>query len=194
MLGTVFFFTNWGFLLLTLYFASIVVYSLRPPPVAAEGARPPRWQQLLWLHFEVAGMSAIFIDAVLWGVLWPAAGFTGAFFAPMMLVVHAANALLVLAELALNRLPVNPRHYCAVVGYTACYGLWATLEHVVFYGGRRGWPYFFCDVETLGSAAPRPQSLIAAPRPAHLREASRWPFTAAARRAGTGSSAGTSGC
>ena len=42
MLGTVFFFTNWGFLLLTLYFASIVVYSLRPPPVAAEGARPPR--------------------------------------------------------------------------------------------------------------------------------------------------------
>ena len=139
--GAFFWFTNWGFILLTVYFGQAVAYTLRGPPPESSAAQPQTaWQTAIWLNFEIAGMSAIFIDVVLWGILWPSSGFDAIFFHPMMLIVHGANFFIVAIEMALNRIPVNKSHYFAVVGYTAIYGLFATFEHLVLYDGRR-WPY-----------------------------------------------------
>ena len=138
--GAFFWFTNWGFILLTLYFGQAVAYTLRGPPPESSAAQPQTaWQTAIWLNFEIAGMSAIFIDVVLWGILWPSSGFDAMFFHPMMLIVHGANFFIVALEMALNRIPVHKDHYFAVVGYTAIYGLFATFEHLVLYDGRR-WP------------------------------------------------------
>jgi hypothetical protein len=57
---TVFFFTNWGYLLLTAYFGSLVSYSLVTERAngAAQPASPStRWQRVLWFHFETAGIA-----------------------------------------------------------------------------------------------------------------------------------------
>ena len=138
--GAFFWFTNWGFILLTVYFGQAVAYTLRGPPPESSAAQPQTaWQTAIWLNFEIAGMSAIFIDVVLWGILWPSSGFDAIFFHPMMLIVHGANFFIVAIEMALNRIPVHKDHYFAVVGYTAVYGLFATFEHLVLYDGRR-WP------------------------------------------------------
>lgn len=142
-------FTNWGYILLTAYFVSIVAYSLKYPADTDAVPPPAGWQQALWLHFEVAGMSALFIDVVLWGILWPAAGFSSFFFQPIMVNVHFINLVMVGIEMSLNRIPVCKHHYFAVVGYTALYGLFATFEHVLLYNEARPWPYFFMDVEHL---------------------------------------------
>jgi hypothetical protein len=109
------FFTNWGYFLLNFYFLSVVVYSLlRYGEVDIDDLPSSAWQQVLWLHFEVAGMVAIFIDVVLWGVLWPQSGFDSFLFQPMMLDVHGANLVCVLVELYLNKLNVE-RSHCACV-------------------------------------------------------------------------------
>ena len=58
--GAFFWFTNWGFILLTLYFGQAVAYTLRGPPPESSAAQPQTaWQTAIWLNFEIAGMSAI---------------------------------------------------------------------------------------------------------------------------------------
>ena len=125
------------------------MYSLKYPATTDAPPAPAGWQQALWLHFEVAGMSALFIDVVLWGILWPAASFSSFFFTPLMVNVHFINLVMVGIEMSLNRIPVCKQHYFAVIAYTALYGLFATFEHVVLYDRARDWPYFFMDVEHL---------------------------------------------
>jgi uncharacterized membrane protein len=114
-------FTNWGYILLTLYFASIVAYSLKYPATQEAAPAPAGWQQALWLHFEVAGMSAIFIDVVVWGILWPESGFWSGFFQVQMINVHFVNMVMVFIEMSMNRIPVCKQHYFAVIAYTALY-------------------------------------------------------------------------
>lgn len=57
-----------------------------------------------------------------------------------------------LVELAVNDVPVIASHCFAPIIYTALYGLFATFKHAVavVYDGKRGWPYFFTDVDKLG--------------------------------------------
>jgi hypothetical protein len=80
-------------------------------------------ERILWILFELVATNAIFLDIVFWSLL-----FTGSIDS-YGIVAHAVNTLVVLLELALNRMTFIWTHWLWNIAYGIIYLIFAWIFH-----------------------------------------------------------------
>ncbi len=143
---------------LVLYFMAISLFGLLNPkltqtvsigladdPTSAAAVTAHRemkidWKlKVLWVVFQILTADALVVTSVYWSVLYhPGKGLTW-----QDAHMHTLNSIMLLAELAMNSLPVVPAHALFLVLFGVVYLVWSLCVH--FVSSQHGWIYPFLD-------------------------------------------------
>jgi len=159
--GKVFFeyFTQWNFTVLMIFFWIMTYFSLRKVLRKDETQRKINSAELAvgilaWAMYHMELVCALFIDIVVWGILFPwmtandnktgANNVQNDLITPISISCHAVNFVMMLIEFILNRLPFS-RYFCLFSIMWGC--LYAIFQWIYYYSPNGRWVYPFMNLQ-----------------------------------------------